>query len=156
MIPGNGDGVDGAREQVVRSTKRANALQVSLVALAAAAVVLSSVSAAVVTLGNRREAERIKDCTQPDGVCYQQTQAATAAAVQAILDYIDDTMGPHRLRNEAENECQVELFARHPTILDKGSEPALGEYEDCVHRRSGGTEPPPVPPNPLTTTTTTR
>jgi len=144
------------RDRLWKSAKRAQALQVILVIFAAAAVLVSSTTAVFVGVGNRSYQKRIRDCTEPEGKCYQANQAATAKAVQAILDYIDDTMGPHRLRNEAENRCQVELFARKPTVLDKGSETALKEYDHCVKERSGGTEPPPLPENPLTTTTTTR
>lgn len=156
MIPGNGDEVDGAREQVVRTTQRAAALQVALIALAALAVILSSVSTVIIGLGNRALNERVKDCSEPQGECYQKNQASTAAAVQAILDHIDGLMGPHRLRNEAENTCQTELFAGNPAYASKGVQPALDFYNACVLRRSGNTSPPPLPPNPLTTTTTTR
>jgi hypothetical protein len=143
-----------AKEAVIRTSQRYGRRSVTIVALAAVVVVVSTTTTLTIGLGNRRLQERIKDCSDPGGQCFQRNQQATAKAVQAILDYIDDTMGPHRLRNEAENRCQVELFARKPTILDRGSRPALEEYDDCVSRRSGGTQPPPIPPNPLTTTTT--
>lgn len=153
-IPGDGEGPERAREQIVRTTQRAAALQVALVVLIGLAVVLSSVTAAVVALGNRAQNERIRDCSEPPGRCYQETQRATAMAIQTILDYIDHSMAPHRLRNEAENKCQTELFAGDPSYAAKGVSAALAFYDECVLRRSGNTAPPPVPPNPLTTTTT--
>lgn len=125
-----------------------------LVALAVIAVVLSSVSTVIIGLGNRALNQRVKDCSEPQGKCYQANQKTTAAAIQVILDYIDDSLAPHRLRNEAENLCQVELFAGDPAYAAKGVNPALDFYNECVLRRSGNTVPPPLPPNPLTTTTT--
>lgn len=92
-IPGAGDGPDKAREQVVRTTQRAAALQIALVALAGLAVVLSSVTAAVVAISNRAANQRIKDCSEPTGRCYQETQRTTAAAIQTILDHIDRRCG---------------------------------------------------------------
>lgn len=145
-----------AKEQLLRTGQHYGRLSVTVVALAGLAVVASSSITIMVGLGNRRLQERTKDCTEPSGKCYQQTQAATAAAVQSVLDYIDDSMGPHRLRNEAENSCQVELFAGDPSFAAKGVQPALDFYNACVLRRSGNTAPPAVPPNPLTSTTTTR
>lgn len=152
-IPGDGDGADVARQEVVRVTKRAEALQVALVALAGLAVVVASSTAVVVGLGNRNRAtQNLRDTAARQA----RTEKDTAAAVQVILDYIDDVMAPHRLRNEAENRCQVELFAGSPAYATKGVSAALTFYDECVLRRSGLTAPPPVPPNPLTTTTTTR
>jgi hypothetical protein len=145
-----------AKAELERITRRANTLEIALVGLVGVAVIVASFTAVVLVLGNRKQNQRIEDCTRPEGRCYQQTKRDTGAAVQTVLDYIDATMNPHRLRNEAENKCQVELFARRPTILDSGAEAALAEYDDCVHRRSGGTDPPPVPQNPLSTTTTRR
>lgn len=153
LIPGDGDGADVAREQVVRTTQRAAALQVALVALAGLAVVIASGTAVSVGLGNRWRADRERKAAV---VREEQMARATAEAVQAILDYIDHSMDPHRLRNEAENWCQVEVFAGLPAFAEKGVQPALSFYDACVLRRSGNTAPPPVPPNPLTTTTTTR
>lgn len=155
LIPGDGDGVEMAREKVVEATRKAEAYRVALVALAALAVVVSTSTAVVVGLANRRLNERTQDCTEPQGKCYQQTQKTTAAAVQSILDYIDESFAPHRLRNEAENKCQVETFAGLPAFAQKGVQPALDFYDQCVLRRSGNTAPPPLPENPLTTTTTT-
>lgn len=153
-IPGEGDGVEATRERIVRTTRQAAAYQVALVGLACLAVVISSASAVLVGLSNRRLNERAKDCSEPQGQCYQQTQRTTAAAVQSVLDYIDDSMRPHRLRNEAENLCQVELFAGDSPYSRKGVSAAIDFYRACVLRRSGNTEAPPIPPNPLTTTTT--
>lgn len=153
-IPGDGDSVEEARHQIVRTTRRAASLQVALLTLVGLAVVMSSVTAAVVALGNRQANQRIRDCSEPEGRCYQQTQKVTAAAVQSILDYVDAAMKPHRLRNEAENECQVELFAGDPSYAAKGVSAALDFYTKCVLQRSGNTAPPPPPPNPLTSTTT--
>lgn len=133
---------------------RTRLFEVLLVALAVVAVVLSSVSTVIIGLGNRALNERVKDCSEPQGECYQANQAATAAAVQAILDHIDGSIGPHRLRNEAENTCQTELFAGDPAYAAKGVSAALTFYNECVLRRSGNIAPPPLPPNPLTTTTT--
>lgn len=135
---------------------RTRTFEILLVALAALAVITSSVSTVIIGLGNRSLNERTKDCTEPTGRCYQQTQKTTAAAIQVILDYIDDSIDPHRLRNEAENTCQVELFAGTPSFAAKGVAPAVDFYTKCVLARSGNTQPPPVPPNPLTSTTTTR
>ena len=145
-----------AKEEVVRTSQAYGRRSVTIVALAAVITVASSTSALTVALANRHLQQRIKDCSEPDGKCYQQNQKTTAKAVQTILDYIDAVMLPHRLRNEAENRCQVELFARRPTVLDRGAPAALEEYDACVRARSGGTEPPPIPQNPLNTTTTTR
>lgn len=135
---------------------RTRTFEILLVGLAVLAVIMSSVSTVIIGLGNRALNERTKDCTEPTGRCYQQTQKTTAAAIQVILDYIDESFGPHRLRNEAENMCQVELFAGTPALAEKGVQPALAFYTECVLRRSGNTAPPSVPPNPLTSTTTTR
>jgi hypothetical protein len=153
-IPGDGDGADKAREEVVRTTQRAATLQIALVALAGLAVVLSSVTAAVVAIGNRANNQRIRDCSEPSGRCYQHQQKVTAEAIEAILRYIDESVTPFRQATTAQNYCQVELFARQPTILDKGSGPALAEYAACVTRDSVGTEQPDPPKVPLTTTTT--
>lgn len=155
-VPGDGDGADELRHQLASTTQRAVSLQLALVALAAVAVVISSVSGVLFTLGNRANQARIKDCTEPAGRCYRQNQATTAAAIETILRYIDDSLAPHRLRNEAENTCQVELFAGSPALAEKGVNPSLDFYDECVLRRSGNTAPPPLPPNPLTTTTTRR
>lgn len=163
MPNGNGDLLDAvaiaedAKARVGRAeTKlaRTRVFEILLVGLAATAVVMSSVSAVIIGLGNRALNERVKDCSEPTGRCYQQTQKTTAAAIQVILDYIDDAMGPHRLRNEAENTCQVELFAGSPAYAAKGVSASLDFYTKCVLTRSGNTAPPPVPPNPLTSTTT--
>jgi hypothetical protein len=143
-----------AKEAVLRISHVYGRRSVAIVAMAAFITIFSSSTTLLVGLGNRHLQERIRDCSEPQGQCYQQNQKATAKAVQAILDYIDDVMTPHRLRNEAENKCQVELFARQPTVLNSGAQAALEEYDACVRGRSGGTEPPPIPANPLTTTTT--
>lgn len=143
-----------ARQQVVRTTQRAAALQVALVALAALAVVLATSTTVWVGLGNRDYQKRIKDCTDPRGGCYQQQQKATAAAIETILRYIDGSFGPHRLRNEAENSCQVQLFAGSPPYAAKGVSAALKFYNDCVLMESGNTAPPPIPSIPITTSTT--
>lgn len=135
---------------------RTRLFEILLVALAVIAVVLSSVSTVIIGLGNRALNQRVKDCSEPQGECYQANQAATAKAVQAILDHIDGTIAPHRLRNEAENLCQIEVFAGDPPYAAKGVNQALDFYNECVLRRSGNTAPPALPPNPLTTTTTTR
>lgn len=130
-VPGDGDGADEVRHQLIKTTRRVGTLQVLLIALAALAVVISSATAVGVGIGNRRRAD--------------QTQKATAGAIQIILDYVDATMAPHRLRNEAENLCQVELIAGDPPLIRKGLEPSLAFYRECVTRRAGGTPAPPVP-----------
>lgn len=142
MINGNGE-ANEAKEELIRTAQRAHRLEIALVALAGLAVVVASATAVVVGLGNRsRQA---------------QTQKATASAVQVILDYVDDTMGPHRLRNEAENRCGVEvIYQMLAGPLVQAADHYTGLYDACVLRRSGITAPPPVPPNPLTTTTTRR
>lgn len=154
MIPENGE-ADKVRDELQRAAQRARRLEMTIVILAGVAVMIASVFTAALGVGNRQIAERIKDCSEPTGKCYQRNQQATAKAVQAILDYVDDSLAPHRLRNEAENMCQVELFAGLPAFAQKGVQPALTFYDECVLRRSGNTAPPPVPKNPLTTTTTT-
>lgn len=153
-VPGDGDRADKARDEIVRTTMRAASIQVALLALVGLAVVVSSASTVIIGLGNRALNERTKDCTDPKGACYQRNQEVTAAAIQVVLDYIDKSFAPHRLRNEAENMCQTELFAGDPPFARKGVQPALDFYTECVLRRSGNTVPPPLPPNPLTTTTT--
>lgn len=145
-----------AKDELLRTSQRYGRLSLTVVAFAGLIAVVTSTTTVIVGLGNRQVQERIKDCSEPGGKCYQRTQAATADAVQAILNHIDGVMGPHRLRNEAENQCQVEVFAGTPALAGTGTQPALKFYDECVLRRSGNTAPPPVPMNPLTTTTTTR
>lgn len=153
MIPENGE-TDKVRNKLERAAQRARHLEVAIVILAGVAVMIASVFTAAIGTGNRQIVERIKDCSEPTGKCYRANQQATAKAVQAILDYIDGSLAPHRLRNEAENMCQVELFAGLPAFAQKGVQPALTFYDECVLRRSGNTTAPPLPKNPLTTTTT--
>lgn len=154
MIPENG-GADKVRDELHVAAQRARRLEVTIVVLAGLAVTIASVFTAVLGTGNRRIVNQIKDCSEPTGECYQRNQKTTAAAIQTVLDYIDDSIDPHRLRNEAENTCQVELFAGFPAFAEKGVQPSLAFYSECVLRRSGNTAPPPVPMNPLATTTTT-
>lgn len=102
-----------------------------------------------------RIGERIEDCSSREGKCYKENQKATGEAIQAILEGLQGQVTPHRLRNEAENLCQVELFGGTPPLATSVPvEQAVATYIDCVLRRSGGTEPPPLPTNPFTTTTT--
>lgn len=139
------------RDQLWKSTKRAQAFQVALVALAGMAVIFASTSAVWVGLGNRNYQQRIKDCTEPTGHCFQQTQKATGEAVQVILDYVEDSVAPLRLRLEADHHCLVELFDEE----NSSTVPLVEQYDACVTTRSPGSVPPPAPPNPLTSTTTT-
>jgi hypothetical protein len=151
QVPEDGN-ANVAREAVERTARRAHAFEAALIALACFAVIVSSVTAVAVGLGNRHRADRERKAVADRS---EREQKATADAIQVILDYIDRSFSPHRLRNEAENMCQVELFAGSPAYAAKGVGPALTFYDECVLRRSGNTAPPPVPPNPLTTTTTT-
>lgn len=153
-VPGDGDGADMAREQIVRTTQRVAALQIALVTLAGIAVVLGIGTAVFVGLGNRDYNQRVEDCTTPGGACYERQQRATTAAIETILTYIKETIEPFRVANAAQNRCQVELFARQPTVLDAGAETALADYAACVAANAAGTEQPEPPPVPLTTTTT--
>ncbi|MCA1842348.1 MAG: hypothetical protein LC792_04005 [Actinobacteria bacterium] len=151
---------NAAKKELLHTAEQAARLQIALVALAGLAVVLSSFSAVAVSLGNRRAADRARDCTDPQGTCYQQTRRATAEAIQVILDNQSNLMRPHRLRNEAENLCTVVALVE-VTLAVQGHLPVdingtLDHYRGCVTEQSGGTEPPPLPQNPLNTTTTTR
>lgn len=154
-IPENGT-ANKARDELLRTAQRARRLEFAIVVLAGIAVVFASLFAVLVGAGNRQIVERIKDCSEPTGKCYRANQQATAKAVQSILDYIDRSFAPHRLRNEAENRCGVEtvwqMLSNRPLRDLPFYESA---YDICVLSRSGNTAPPPVPPNPLTTTTTT-
>ena len=145
-------------DEVRRNNLWATRLEVVLVALAGLAVTIAAGSAAYLSSVNRDYQRRIRDCTEPQGVCYQQNQKATAEAVGSIFKYIDDTMRPHRLRNEAENLCNVVALVE-VTLTIQGRLPVdvnvvLDHYRHCVTENSGNTPPPPLPENPLATTTT--
>lgn len=147
------------KEQLVRTATRAHVIEVALVAVAAVAVIIAVATAVWVGLGNREYQRRIRDCTDPQGRCYQQNQRNTAAAVQTILDYIQNVMDPHRLRSEAETLCnvvadvEVTLNIQGDTTVDVDK--VLDHYRHCVLENSGLTPAPPAPENPLSTTTTT-
>lgn len=144
-----------AKEELIRTSQRYGRLSLTVVAVAGLIAVTSSTATVIVGLGNRQLQHRIRDCSDPGGDCYQRNQKATAEAVQNILDYIDKSITPFRLANEAQNLCQVALHTRNPTVLEVGAEVAIAEYNACIAARSAGTERPPLPPNPLLTTTTT-
>lgn len=145
-----------AKEELIRTSQRYGRRSVAIVALAAVMTVFSSSTSLFVGLGNRRLQERIRDCSDPGGKCYQRNQAATAQAVQSILDYIDRSITPFRTANEAQNLCQIAMHTRNPPVLEVPAERVIAEYHACIEARSAGTERPPLPPNPLLTTTTTR
>lgn len=126
-----------------------------LVATAVAVVIIAMFVGIGVSHSNRQIIHQIQDCSTKEGRCYQENQRTAGAAVQAVLDGMKAQMDPHRLRNEAENLCQVEVFAIPPSEHGITLEKAVDLYNGCVLRRSGGTEPPPLPKNPYSTTTTT-
>lgn len=125
-----------------------------LVATAVAVVVIAMSIGIGVSRSNHAIVSRIEDCSTKAGRCYEEQQKTAGAAVQAVLDGMKAQIDPHRLRNEAENLCQVEVFAIPPERRGLTIERALDLYNGCVLRRSGGTEPPPLPKNPYSTTTT--
>jgi hypothetical protein len=142
--------------EAVVAEQRRGRLRFLVVVIAAlvfvAAVVVGSAS---VSRSNNQIVRRIEDCSSKTGRCYQENQKLAGAAIQSILDGFKTQIDPHRLRNEAENLCQVEVFAVPPEHQGLTIDRAIDLYTGCVLRRSAGTQPPPLPPNPYTTSSTT-
>ncbi len=57
------------------------------------------------------------------------------------LNTVRHDLDEHRLRNEAENLCQIEVISQHISLPTDW----VRQYEDCVNRRSG-TPAPPIKP----------
>jgi hypothetical protein len=150
---------DHLREAILAEQRRERRRVRLLAVIAVAFIVLITVIGIVQSRANHTVASRIADCSVPKGRCYQEQRRTTAAAVQAVLDGISGQFAPHRLRNEAENLCQVEIFAEllgPPDHTAHTKDEVVGHYKDCVTREAGGIPPPALPANPYNTTTTTR
>lgn len=135
-IPGDGDGADMAREQLVRTTKRAAAFQIALVALAGLAVLIS---ATFTTLNSYR----LKGLTER-GERQRKALVDLTQVVQAYNEqHAKQAEDSFRALNESQRCAVLKLFTG-ASFEKVTADDVAACYQPVA----------PAPPAPSTTTTT--
>lgn len=135
-IPGDGDGADKAREQLVRTTQRAAAFQVALVALAGLAVLISATFTAV-------NSARLRDLAERGEVQRKALTDLTQIVQSYNEEHAKQAETSFRVLNDSQRCAVLKLFTGTPFEKIPPEEVAAC-YQPIV----------PAPATPTTTTTT--